>query len=62
MPFLPAFWGQSINTGTFLPLLADFSRVYPITTNKLHSSRRQMSCQLVDKLITLEGFSISLAE
>ena len=60
--FLPTLWRQVVNMRSFLPLLTNFSRIHPIASNKLHSSRWQMSHKLVDEFKAFEGLCFSFIE
>jgi hypothetical protein len=48
------FRGQVVDTGSLLPLVADFSGVRTVTADKLDSAGRQMGYQLVYELEALE--------
>jgi hypothetical protein len=62
MSLLPRFRGQVVDTGSLLPLIADFSGVRSVAADKLDTPRRQMGYQLVYELEALEGLGPALVE
>lgn len=59
---LPRFRSQAVDTGSLLPLIADFSGVRSVAADKLKAARRQMGYQLFYELKSLEGLGSALVE
>ena len=59
MYYFPGFWCKMVNTWPLLPLIADFSGIYPISADQLDSPWRQMGHQLVDKFKAFEHFGLA---
>jgi len=59
---LPRFRSQVVDTGSPLPLIADFTGVRSAAADKLDTPGRQMGYQLVYELEALEGLGPALVE
>ena len=60
MSLFPRFRSQVVDTGSLLPLIANFSGVRAVAADKLDSPGRQMGYQLIYELEALEGLGPAL--